>query len=54
MESIGSRYFKKGSGSDNNMYEHLEIAGSYLNRNGVFHFIKNGANVITHRLFEVN
>ncbi len=38
-------------GGDGNMYQRLEIRGSYNGRDGTFEFIKNGKGEINHRMF---
>jgi len=49
FESMGTKTLTKGG--DGRMYERLEIRGSYQGRDGVFEFIKNNDNIITHRFF---
>ena len=44
---------KKGSGTDNSWYEHLDIPGSYKEKDGVFEFIKNNKGEINHRYFRI-
>ena len=50
FEKYGVRY--KAMGKDGNMYEHLDIKGSYHGNDGTFQFIKDGDNIITHRFFK--
>ena len=53
FEKDGTRYMKKGSGTDNSWYEHLDIPGSYKGKDGVFEFIKNNKGEINHRFFRI-
>lgn len=55
VESFSSngKWFR-AMGRDGKIYEHLHIRGGYLNREGVFEFIKDSNNIITHRFFNPN